>query len=258
MVSPTEIIADIASKGEGEYTVTWKVFNEVEELLSKKRAKYSYNAATGLLRFLMPTFIHASCNMWITEWIQGMETSGDIERRGVRVIMDATLEDFKEAYCRSKKEPDAATYPRGRKWPTIALEAGYSESHNALIEDTKLLLEGSEGRIGLVIVAKLQPLKSNETELQNGFVQVYSYDQETGKIARYGGRLQLYPPPANRLQQCLKFTWNQVLRNKLVEHTSDSEQPPPLYLEDLRSILNENIVRHLAFKRHAGDDSEKE
>jgi hypothetical protein len=74
-------------------------------------------------------------------------------------------------------------------WPTIALEAGYSESHDALIEDTKLLLEGSEGRIGLVIVAKLEPLKPDETEIQNGFIQVYKYDQETGGIARYGGRM---------------------------------------------------------------------
>jgi hypothetical protein len=39
MVSATEIIADIATKGEGEYKVTWKVFNEVEKLLSNKGAK---------------------------------------------------------------------------------------------------------------------------------------------------------------------------------------------------------------------------
>jgi hypothetical protein len=73
------------------------------------------------------------------------------------------------------------------------LEAGYSESHDALIEDTKLLLEGSEGRIGLVIVVKLEPLKSNETEIQNGFVQVYEYDKETGRIVRYDGRMVRSP-----------------------------------------------------------------
>jgi hypothetical protein len=39
MVSTTEISADIATKGEGEYKITWKVFKEVEELLSNKRAK---------------------------------------------------------------------------------------------------------------------------------------------------------------------------------------------------------------------------
>ena len=60
--------------------------------------RYSYNAATGLLRFLMPTFIHASCNRWITEWVQGMVTSGDIQLEGVEVIINASLKDFKEAY----------------------------------------------------------------------------------------------------------------------------------------------------------------
>ena len=73
-------------------------------------------------------------------------------------------------------------------WPTIALEAGYSESFDALKEDTKLLLEGSEGRIGLVIVVKLERLKPGETEIQNGFVQVYKYNQETGRMAGCGGR----------------------------------------------------------------------
>src|SRR5438034_7834770 len=93
----------------------------------------------------------------------------------------------------SEKDPVAGIYPRGRKWPTIAIEAGYSESYEALIWDAKLLLEGSEGRIGLVIVAKLEPLKSNETNIQNRFVQVYKYDQETGRMARYSGRMVRSP-----------------------------------------------------------------
>jgi hypothetical protein len=35
----TELIAAVAEKGEGEYQITWKEFQEVEELLSNKRAK---------------------------------------------------------------------------------------------------------------------------------------------------------------------------------------------------------------------------
>ncbi len=69
------------------------------------------------------------------------------------------------------------------------MEAGYSESYDVLIEDTKLLLEGSEGRISLVIVVKLEPLKSNETEIQNGFVQAYKYDRQMNRRVRYGGRM---------------------------------------------------------------------
>jgi hypothetical protein len=42
MVSATEIIADIATKGEGEYKIPWKTYKEVEDLLSTKRAKSAY------------------------------------------------------------------------------------------------------------------------------------------------------------------------------------------------------------------------
>jgi len=133
-------------------------------------------------------------------------------------------------------------------------------------------------------VVKLERLKPGETEIQNGFVQVYKYNQETGKMAGYGGRKRLYPPPANHIRQCLQFTWDQVLRNSAAfgiqypqysqyhfsiskakpttsictENIDDSEQPPPLYLENLRAILNENIARHLAFKHGDEQDSEKE
>jgi len=74
-------------------------------------------------------------------------------------------------------------------WPTIALEAGYSERFDALLEDTDLLLQGTKGRIGIVIVVKLEPLKANETSIQNGFVQVYKYDRLTNGTVRYGDRM---------------------------------------------------------------------
>jgi hypothetical protein len=60
------------------------------------------------------------------------------------------------------------------------------------------------------------------------------------------------------LQQSLKFTWEEVLRNKIEEHISDSEQPPPLYLEGLRMILNDAVPRHLAFKSGENNDLEME
>ncbi|KAK9368233.1 hypothetical protein V1509DRAFT_609751 [Lipomyces kononenkoae] len=254
----TEVVRDIAEKEEGEYKITWKQFQEVEELLDNRRAKYSYNSFKGILRFLMPTFIHASCNRWITKWVQEMVASGDIEPAGVEVLIDATLKNFKEDYNRSAKDPYAGIYPRGRKWPTMALEAGYSESYDALVDDMDLLLQGTQGRIGVVIVVKIEPLAPGETEIQNGFVQVYEYDQKLNRSVTRGRRKRLYPPPSNRLQQCLNFTWNQVLRNKIGEHISDSEQTPPLYLENLRAILDENVARHLAFKYDGDDDSEKE
>jgi len=42
------------------------------------------------------------------------------------------------------------------------------------------------------------------------------------------------------------------------EHISDSKQPPLLYLEYLRTISNEYVARHMAFKTGEEDDSEME
>ena len=118
MVSATEIIADMETKGEGEYKITWKVFKEVEDLLYNKRAKsayfppcqvispndvhgrYSYNSVTGILRFLMPTFIHASAVECIRKWVDSMKISGDIEMSGISVLNNATLKNFQGAYIR--------------------------------------------------------------------------------------------------------------------------------------------------------------
>ena len=76
----------------------------------------------------------------------------------------------------SSKIPDAGVYPYNRVWPTIALEAGYSESYESLVEDATILLEGSKGGVGLVIIIKIFPLKLGETTLQKGFVEVWCLD----------------------------------------------------------------------------------
>jgi hypothetical protein len=49
-----------------------------------------------------------------------------------------------------------------------------------------VLLEGSQGRIGYVVLVKLEPLKDDETSIQIGFVEVHMYDSETGKRQMIG------------------------------------------------------------------------
>jgi hypothetical protein len=68
--------------------------------------------------------------------------------------------------------------PVCRAWPTIALEVGYSESYEDLVEDARLLLEGTRGEIGLVFLIKVDPLKPEETRIQNGFFAIWIYDFE--------------------------------------------------------------------------------
>jgi len=46
------------------------------------------------------------------------------------------------------------------------------ESYESLLEDVALLLEGSRGRIGFVVIIKLSPLGSRQTTMQSGFLEV--------------------------------------------------------------------------------------
>lgn len=73
-------------------------------------------------------------------------------------------------------------------WPTILLETRYGESDEDLISGTNLLLEGSKGKTGLVIVVKLGELTSGDQEIQNGYVELHKYNQDTVKRVRVGER----------------------------------------------------------------------
>ena len=88
-----------------------------------------------------------------------------------------------------KSIPVLGVYPYNRVWSTVALEAGYSKSYESLVEDATILLEGSKGRVGLVIIIKIFPLKPRETTLQKGFVEVWYLDPLTSKAAKRQNRM---------------------------------------------------------------------
>ena len=64
-----------------------------------------------------------------------------------------------------------------------------SESYESLVEDATILLEGSKGRVGLVSIIKIFPLKPRETTLQKGFVEVWYLDPLTSKAAKRQNRM---------------------------------------------------------------------
>lgn len=159
----------------------------------------------------------------------------------------------------SKKNLWAALCVKTRKLPPIVLELGYGESDDELLNGTDLLLEGSKGRIGYAIVVKIETLAPGEREIQDGYVELHKYSRDTGKRVKIGSRMvnfhyyfwpldvpltcsqRLYPPPANRSQQCIEFSWAEILRNKKSEVCITQEKPPPLYLDDLRTELEEGV-----------------
>jgi hypothetical protein len=132
----------------------------------------------------------------------------------------------------SAKTPDSALYVRGRHWPTMVVECGYGEAYDDLLRGTRLLLEGSEGRIGRVILVHLDNIGDSGT-IESGFVEVWAYNLELRRAKGSGGHFvglslaapvllltlvkKIYPPPQSRLSQALRFTAGQLLRNKFVD-----------------------------------------
>jgi hypothetical protein len=93
--------------------------------------------------------------------------------------------------------------PNLRRFPTVVMKVGYTESYEDLESDAQLFFEGSAGQIGTVILVKIQPLLLPEKEIKSAFLQVYHYDTEHGEAVPKGGRevslfiTTLYPLLAN-------------------------------------------------------------
>jgi hypothetical protein len=70
------------------------------------------------------------------------------------------------------------------------LEVGYSETYQELLNDVDVLLEGSAGGIQQVILIKIEPLSPNTSEIRQGFVEVWKYDESTGRKKMVGPQSQ--------------------------------------------------------------------
>ncbi|EED15473.1 hypothetical protein TSTA_049130 [Talaromyces stipitatus ATCC 10500] len=80
---------------------------------------------------------------------------------------------FEGCLAGNRKEMETAfCTPESRWFSNICVESGYSQSYDDLVQDVTLLLEGSRGHIGIVILVKLKPLVGEEEAIQNGFVEV--------------------------------------------------------------------------------------
>ncbi|KAE8359163.1 hypothetical protein BDV27DRAFT_162887 [Aspergillus caelatus] len=248
--------------GWGSIQVTLDEFNEVEHFLEDetKHIKYTYNSFTGILCFRMPTWMHESAITWMNRWAMQMVLLGDVDLKSLGVCTNVTLRNFQGRYLQSQKIPNVFVIPKvpatsnnNTIWPTIALEIGYSESFDALKQDADLLLQGSEGRIKTVILVKLEPLKEDETIIQAGFVEVHVFDPNSGQRRKRGRSMTLYPPPHNRAHQGIRLEWEDILRDQLNLHLSESERPPPLMLDDLREQIEDYTMRHLLQREQETD-----
>lgn len=61
----------------------------------------------------------------------------------------------------------------------IVLEAGYSESLDGLSHGTDVLLDILGGRIGIVILVKIEPLGLDNKTPQNAYVEMYIWTRKS-------------------------------------------------------------------------------
>jgi len=181
-MSMENFIEECLKSGKGaRIETTSEEFIKVRHLLEAKGVKYSYNPRTKVLRFTMPTLMHGSSVSWLAEWLGTLMAEKVINKRALRFHADVTLEGFEGEFAGLTKRPDGLLWPTDRKWPTITLEVGYTEDYPDLLADADLLLEGTNGEIGLVILVKVTPLQGNETAIKEGFLEVWSFNDEKSK-----------------------------------------------------------------------------
>ncbi|KAN0068404.1 hypothetical protein V8E54_013600, partial [Elaphomyces granulatus] len=131
-------------------------------------------------------------------------------------------------------------------WPTICLEVGYTEVYDKLLRDADILLEGSAGDIGQVLLIKLEPLLPDATEITHGLVEVWKFDVSAGTKKIVGGRRTLFPRPPNAASQRLVFSWRDLLADKMQAClVGPARSPPTLKLDLLRAQIEKATVWYL-------------
>ncbi|QKX60531.1 uncharacterized protein TRUGW13939_07676 [Talaromyces rugulosus] len=236
------------------YTCSPEEFHDIEDFLEESVCKrVFFDAAEHCLRFiLMPTVVHGVCGAWLSGWASQFPAK---VKEHLRVQSETDVNEL-GIDGRSKKIPDTTVYVERRVMPTIALEVGYSESYDDLINDATLLLEGSRGRVGIVILIKLAPLTALQQSVQSGFVEMHTYDKDTRKRVKFGSRMRLFPPTVKHNRQNITLQWKAVLREQRSKIDPPTESPPPLKLDELRRLIDQAAMQ--AYLGRTGETAQAE
>ncbi|KAG0641784.1 hypothetical protein HOY80DRAFT_901934 [Tuber brumale] len=224
--------------------ITTEEFARLEGLI-RARA-YTYRPAIEQLTVKMATQMHGTVSTWASQLITEGVQRGAFDEGDVDLIAEGRLKGFSGEYENITKVPDVALAPVKRYWPSLVFEFGYTEPYDDLKEDVKLLLEGTGGKIMKVIVIKLEPLREGETEIQNGFVEVWHL--RDGVAKKDGRKKTLFPPPRSHATQRLTLTLGDILGDEFVNLANQGRGEADsldLRFDALRKSINNATWRHL-------------
>ncbi|KAE8134447.1 hypothetical protein BDV38DRAFT_163048 [Aspergillus pseudotamarii] len=219
----------------------------------RNNESHCYNSFTQMLDVDMPLWVHGLCINWFNSWVTQMVVEGYVAQRSLYVSTGITLRGFTGRFHGSVKEPDCFITSRGI-WPGVTLEVGYSETYDKLLQDADLMLEGSQGKIRLVILVKLVPPGPNDTHFETGFVELHEYNPASGTRRKRGWRKTLYPIPRSHGQQRITLQWDDIIRdNTDLLLRPVSSPPPPLMLDDLRRCVEFGLDQELKTREHLAE-----
>lgn len=138
-------------------------------------------------------------------------------RPGEIIYPSAVRERYFNVYLIiSTTTPDGQLYlPVRKRWPTIALEVGYSETYRDIKRDMQLLIEGSRGDTGCVILIKIKHLSRNRS--------------------------------VHSRRDSFRLSWAVILREQRMIR-EPKQKPPPLMLDSLREYLDRAAAQEIWMK----------
>ncbi|KAL7273490.1 Transcription factor [Rhizina undulata] len=139
-----------------------------------------------------------------------------------------SITGFSDAFRKSCKLPDWYIKRRRRKYPTVVFEVGWTQLYKDLIQNAKLWLEGSKGKVRLVVIVCIteeknlsqpqnpscarntslpdptsppEPASSPELEIEQvkiaeAFIELWEYNPETSAAVLRDARVPVPPLPA--------------------------------------------------------------
>ncbi|CAG8891849.1 unnamed protein product [Penicillium egyptiacum] len=218
---------------------------QIVESINQTRDGYStrknYNSWTKVLRItIMPTVLHDCVQTWWRVTEIALRDTGDLT--GYEQTQIETLFRSGPSRC-SRKEPDFFIRTNNDLLPSLAMESGWSESWNHLMDDMNLLLVGGDGAINAVVILKWQ--LNRPATLVSGFVELYVRDRRGMPVCRQ--REDVFPiPPQTQTPQRLELTRREVFGPHLLPDPTRNGPPNAMvYLEinQLRLVATRALQR---------------
>ncbi|KAJ5885519.1 hypothetical protein N7495_010029 [Penicillium taxi] len=236
-----EVLRAITHNTPGDHLFThvppcWglKCFKELDEFYNCRK---TWNSVDLTLRIkTMPAQVHDSHHGWIGISMQRWAVTPNLwtEAEGLLCVaqVGTTIEYTSGPLVGSKKEPDLLFAVNRQKYPTFAIEAGWSESAPRLIHDKDLLFNGAQGDTQVVITIKW---RKNINYQVSGSLKVWRWGQASPL------EMTIFPRPVNGSLEEIHLSRSEVL-GQSIQPGRNASDILPLRLDHLRHIAADKLA----------------